>query len=274
MKEKRHTAILAVQFALCSAVLAVLWLDDGLFIALSREDSLVEYLTALLFLMAAGLAVAGACRAHRAGLPRLSTAGFILLALGMAFVGMEEISWGQRIFGWSTPERFAELNWQRETSLHNLATDVSQKAAFAASLVFGVCGVVALNLCAPVRRLYRRCTELETPGSAAVYCCLIAYAWCPPEWLLPTLNLVITVMACGVWVIYRIRTGSRADARREGCAAGAFLLLAVATRYAVSITGNKYVVEVGEQSLALAAFLLTAAVLPPRDTVNAPPGTA
>ena len=213
---------------------------------------------------------AAARRARRGGLPRLATAGFVLLAFGMAFVGMEEISWGQRIFGWSTPERFAELNWQRETSLHNLATDVSQKAAFGASLLFGVCAVVLLNLCAPVQRLYRRFTGLPIPGTAAAYCCLLAYVWCKPEWHLPTLNLIVSVPACGVMVIYRLRTASRGEAQWEAGAAGAFMLLAVTTRIAVAVTDNDFAVEVGEQSLALAAFLLTAAIVPPRNAPDTP----
>jgi len=34
-------------------------------------------------------------------------------------VMMEEISWGQRIFGWETSESFKELNTQDETNIHN-----------------------------------------------------------------------------------------------------------------------------------------------------------
>jgi hypothetical protein len=32
----------------------------------------------------------------------------------------EEISWGQRLFGWHTPSSYAALNVQAETNLHNL----------------------------------------------------------------------------------------------------------------------------------------------------------
>lgn len=32
----------------------------------------------------------------------------------------EEISWGQRIFGWQTPDTIKELNVQQETNIHNL----------------------------------------------------------------------------------------------------------------------------------------------------------
>ena len=45
---------------------------------------------------------------------------FCLLGI-LFFIGFgEEISWGQRIFGWATPESFGELNAQNETNLHNI----------------------------------------------------------------------------------------------------------------------------------------------------------
>jgi len=45
-----------------------------------------------------------------------------LLGIGFFFIvcAGEEISWGQRVFGWETPESFAEANEQGETNLHNL----------------------------------------------------------------------------------------------------------------------------------------------------------
>ncbi len=46
-----------------------------------------------------------------------------LCASGLFLFALEEISWGQRIFGWNGPEWLAELNFQRETNLHNLAQD-------------------------------------------------------------------------------------------------------------------------------------------------------
>jgi tetratricopeptide (TPR) repeat protein len=45
---------------------------------------------------------------------------FALLALFCFYVAMEEISWGQRIFGWSSPEFFRARNIQGETNLHNI----------------------------------------------------------------------------------------------------------------------------------------------------------
>jgi hypothetical protein len=43
-----------------------------------------------------------------------------LLALLFLISCGEEISWGQRIFGWSTPESLMEMNAQQETNFHNL----------------------------------------------------------------------------------------------------------------------------------------------------------
>ena len=43
-----------------------------------------------------------------------------LLVLGLIFVGLEEVSWGQWFFYFSSPEYFKETNLQRETNIHNL----------------------------------------------------------------------------------------------------------------------------------------------------------
>ncbi len=48
-------------------------------------------------------------------------------AIGSFYVAMEEISWGQWIFNWSTPEHFEEINYQNETNLHNTSKWLNQK---------------------------------------------------------------------------------------------------------------------------------------------------
>lgn len=45
---------------------------------------------------------------------------FLLLALFFLVAFGEEISWGQRIFGWETTSSYREINTQDETNLHNL----------------------------------------------------------------------------------------------------------------------------------------------------------
>ncbi|MFQ5603858.1 MAG: hypothetical protein ACE5HS_11365 [bacterium] len=43
-----------------------------------------------------------------------------LLCLGIFFIIGEEVSWGQRIFGWATPDSMKVINKQDETNIHNI----------------------------------------------------------------------------------------------------------------------------------------------------------
>jgi len=51
----------------------------------------------------------------------------ILAALGCFYVAGEEISWGQHIIDWATPEFWNALNDQGETNLHNTTSWLDQK---------------------------------------------------------------------------------------------------------------------------------------------------
>lgn len=52
----------------------------------------------------------------------------IVLLLGL-MIG-EELSWGQRIFGWGTPSFLAEINSQSEINLHNINTQLAQNILY------------------------------------------------------------------------------------------------------------------------------------------------
>ena len=66
----------------------------------------------------------------------------ILFTLGCGFVSFEEISWGQHIFKWTTPELFSQFNMQNETNIHNLApihgNDIQEKAFILVSWIGGL----------------------------------------------------------------------------------------------------------------------------------------
>ena len=79
------------------------------------EDSAAELLTAVLF---GGSGLALFLAAGAAGRSWLRWV-YILAGLGALFVAGEELSWGQHIFGFATPDSLAEINFQRETNLHN-----------------------------------------------------------------------------------------------------------------------------------------------------------
>jgi hypothetical protein len=82
---------------------------------LAAEDGLFESLTAIL---AFGAAILFAAGIRKSGSRRLRLAR-LWLALGFFLFAMEEISWGQRILGWTTPAALSALNYQGETNIHN-----------------------------------------------------------------------------------------------------------------------------------------------------------
>jgi len=61
----------------------------------------------------------------RRKVPWAALACALLAFVTFAMVG-EELSWGQRIFNWATPGVFAQINDQRETNFHNMATELFQ----------------------------------------------------------------------------------------------------------------------------------------------------
>ncbi len=94
-------------------------LDPAVLARLTVEDGPVETVGAAFFLLAALLMFIDWRRSGGAGRPRLHGLG--ALALLLLVCAGEEISWGQRIFGWKPPPVIAEHNLQGETNLHNLA---------------------------------------------------------------------------------------------------------------------------------------------------------
>lgn len=51
----------------------------------------------------------------------------VLAALGTLYVAGEEMSWGQHILNWSTPEYWQNVNDQGETNFHNTSSWLDQK---------------------------------------------------------------------------------------------------------------------------------------------------
>lgn len=79
------------------------------------EDSLLEWGTVALALIASVLFFVSGTRGSR-----------FAWVLGMAWLlfALEEISWGQRLFGIESPELFLEYNYQQETNFHNFLNPV------------------------------------------------------------------------------------------------------------------------------------------------------
>lgn len=93
----------------------------------AAETGLVELLTPVA--LAPGIVFGGLIllRLHR-HLPTLNSRIWMgLVTLGAIYMAGEELSWGQWLFYWDTPEQWAAINDQNETNLHNTSAWLDQK---------------------------------------------------------------------------------------------------------------------------------------------------
>ena len=108
------------------AYLSVLALDGRSAARLGWEDGPIETAGAVFFLVAGAGFLAAATRSVRRSEGQTGVGGgrraiaFAALAVVMLVCFGEELSWGQRIFGWQTPPTLSRLNAQNEINLHNI----------------------------------------------------------------------------------------------------------------------------------------------------------
>lgn len=126
-----HADVILIGLAYASLIFTVAYQITGLgqefSVGFAMEDGPVEWGTAVFLFLSAIVLFrnAAALRAKRGAAAALIT-GFY----GIVFIfgAGEEISWGQRVFGWESGEFFTEHNAQNETTLHNLVVGEEQLA--------------------------------------------------------------------------------------------------------------------------------------------------
>jgi hypothetical protein len=104
---------------------------------------------------------------------------YLVAAIGVVFIAGEEISWGQRIIGWATPESIAAINKQDETNIHNVGLVL--RVFNAATLT-----IALLAIALPIARW----TIWPNRARSAV-----AYALVPPLALAPAFALAFAYRA-------------------------------------------------------------------------------
>ena len=84
------------------------------------EGGILEYLQALILFASAWMSWLISKDLRKRLSMRLPSVIYAIISLIMLFVGLEEIAWGQILFGWKTPENISAVNAQNQTTLHNL----------------------------------------------------------------------------------------------------------------------------------------------------------
>ncbi len=114
---------------------------------IDSELGLVELATPLLALLGVWFGVE-TVRLARQRVPLLFTAWLVCTTLGCFYFAGEELSWGQQLFQWQTPDSIAALNDQHETNLHNMSSWFDQKPRLLLELWVLVGGIIV-----PLKRL-------------------------------------------------------------------------------------------------------------------------
>lgn len=105
------------------------------------ELGLIELTTPILAVIGAVVGIRLLSRAVRNG-SRPLRIWIVLITLACIYFAGEEISWGQHLFKWETPEAIGRINDQRETNLHNVSSWFDQKPRLALEIWVLVGGII------------------------------------------------------------------------------------------------------------------------------------
>ena len=126
------------------SITACLFISPEMYHFLSKEDNLVESFGAIsmaltsLFLF---LSFRNSTNENT-----LKSAMLIACALVFLVGAGEEISWGQRIFGWDTPDALGEVNQQNETNFHNMNSGFFNILVYRSNVLFVLVATVFVFL--------------------------------------------------------------------------------------------------------------------------------
>jgi hypothetical protein len=163
--------LLIVPVKIVSPEFYAAWIDG--------ERGLIELATPLISI--AGAFVGFQLMRVSARLPSRRLRIWVLMTtLGCVYFAGEELSWGQHLFGWSTPAYFEALNDQEETNLHNMSSWFDQKPRLLLEIWVLIGGVIW-----PLRRLMG-CSVRGSTSSES-------YWFWPTLEVLPTALLAILV---------------------------------------------------------------------------------
>lgn len=135
-----------------------------------KEDSWVENFTAIWLFLAGLLLIVTAFLEHRV----LPTYIYILGGIALLFGAGEEISWGQRIFEFHTPDYLKDINRQREFNVHNIGVLMPfVKFDYYCALI------LCIIACAAFSQKRHDICEIPLPSIPLVFCFMITLSHVP-----------------------------------------------------------------------------------------------
>mgnify|MGYP005704064259 FL=1 len=166
--------ILAIGIFTCIGITAVkIFLGHSEFYQNSLdENSLIEWLTFLLLIISAYIHVCiGLTKEFKDGRRYFYATSFALFILGM-----EELSWGQMVFKWETPNQLALINSQGETTLHNIyGINTLIDPLLLAALTVAILLTIFLKTDNKKSDTYSYALEIITPSKSILP--VISFAW-------------------------------------------------------------------------------------------------
>ena len=112
-------ALMSVPFIVALAGVAAALLGKDVYKWFTGEDRFAETLQVLFYTLGLVLSLLVARHHWRTGRKWIGLA-YLGASFALFFLIGEELSWGQRVFRWQTPEAFQQGNKQEETNLHNI----------------------------------------------------------------------------------------------------------------------------------------------------------
>ncbi len=143
-KQNTKIIIFIVPFILCSIFISLrVFLGYKTWRSMNTEGGFIEYGTSLAFLLAAIFAFPIG-RYLLSKQEKLLGYFYYLITAGFFLVGMEEISWGQKLIGFESSEFFETYNSQEEFTLHNLVwvNEYMDKGLMFAALIAGISWII------------------------------------------------------------------------------------------------------------------------------------
>tara|TARA_B100000965_G_scaffold252766_1_gene212711 strand:- start:262 stop:1053 length:792 start_codon:yes stop_codon:yes gene_type:complete len=95
--------------------------QTGYNIIIWNENGLVEFLQVILLFISIIFIIKYIKNIHSSSALKFKILIYVYF-LGILYYFFEEISWGQHIFGWGTPDFFSKINSQNETNVHNTSS--------------------------------------------------------------------------------------------------------------------------------------------------------